>query len=91
MGINCNGMDTEKLEVDGIFVFMGQQPNTNMFKGIVDLDDDGYIIANQRMETNVPGVYAAGDVVQKQYRQITTAMSDGTVSALQVTKYLGRG
>ena len=60
--------ESERVAVDGIFVYMGQEPNTEMFSGVVELDEEGYILANERMETNVPGVYAAGDVVRKKLR-----------------------
>lgn len=79
---------TEKVEVDGIFVFIGQEPNTDLFKDLVELDDDGFILANSSMETNIKGVYAAGDVIQKTCRQITTAMADGTIAALSAEKYI---
>ncbi len=79
---------TEKLDVDGVFVYMGQKPNTALFKDVVTLDDDGFILADIGMETNIKGVYTAGDVVQKSYRQITTAMADGTVAALSAEKFI---
>ncbi|MCX5915864.1 MAG: NAD(P)/FAD-dependent oxidoreductase, partial [Deltaproteobacteria bacterium] len=74
--------------VDGIFVFIGQNPNTGLFHGIVNLDANGYVIAGPNMGTDVPGVYAAGDVVQKSYRYLTTAMADGTIAALAAEKYI---
>lgn len=73
---------------DGVFVYLGQRPSTEMFQGVVQLDEDGYIPVNRDMETNLPGVFAAGDVVPKRYRQITTAMADGTIAALNADKYL---
>lgn len=78
----------ESLYVDGVFVFIGQKPNTSLFHGLVDLDENGYIVARTNMETNVPGVYAAGDVVQKSHRYLTTAMADGTIAALAAEKYI---
>ncbi|WP_300668189.1 FAD-dependent oxidoreductase [Desulfoluna sp.] len=78
----------QEVSVDGIFVYMGQHPNTEMLRDCIDLDDSGYIVTGSRMETNISGVFAAGDVVQKIYRQITTAMADGTVAALAVERYL---
>jgi thioredoxin reductase (NADPH) len=59
-----------------------------MFRGIIDLDENGYILTGSNGETNVPGVYAAGDVVQKKHRYLTTAMSDGTIAALSAAKYI---
>ena len=85
----CNG-ETKIVDTDGIFVFMGQVPNTELYKNTVTLNDDGYVTANEEMETNLAGVYAAGDVRQKKYRQITTAMSDGTIAALSAEAYIRR-
>ena len=82
----CQEKDT--IYVDGVFVFIGQYANTQMFRGIVDLDAGGYILAGPNRETNVAGVYAAGDVVQKNYRYLTTAMADGTIAALAAGKYI---
>jgi thioredoxin reductase (NADPH) len=78
----------ESIYADGVFVFIGQRPNTSLFQGMVDLDAHGYIIAGSNMETNIPGVYAAGDVIQKNYRYLTTAMADGTIAAMTVENYL---
>jgi thioredoxin reductase (NADPH) len=78
----------ETLYVDGIFVFIGQKANTHLIHGLVDLDADHYVITGPNRETNIPGVYAAGDVVQKSYRYLTTAMADGTIAALAAEKYI---
>ena len=74
-------------EIDGIFCFIGQDPNTSVFENVLDMEH-GYIRVNADMETNIPGVFAAGDVTAKKYRQITTAMGDGTIAALQAGAYL---
>lgn len=81
-----SGKDTTE-KVDGIFCFIGQNPNTAVFEGKLDMNH-GYIRVNADMETSVPGVFAAGDVTDKKYRQITTAMGDGTIAALQAGAYL---
>ena len=73
---------------DGIFVFMGQQPGTEAFRGQITLDDSGYIRTDEYMATNLPGVFAAGDVRPKKYRQITTAMADGTIAALEAERFI---
>jgi len=78
----------ESLYVDGVFVFIGQKANTDLFHGLLDLDAHHYVITGPHRETNVPGVYAAGDVVQKSYRYLTTAMADGTIAALAAEKYI---
>ena len=85
---NVETGQSECFETDGIFVFMGQKPNTDFLTNVIDLDKQGYIEVNEKMETNLKGVYAAGDVTPKMYRQITTAMSDGTIASLSVVKYL---
>jgi thioredoxin reductase (NADPH) len=74
-----------RLERDGIFVFVGLAPNTTFLKNTpIKLTQHGYIITNSLMETNINGVYAAGDVRDKKHRQITTAVGDGTIAALEV-------
>lgn len=74
--------------VDGIFVFIGQEPNTTVLKGSVEMDKHGYVLTDADMHTNIVGVYAAGDSNSKKYRQITTAMSDGTIAAMEAVSYL---
>jgi thioredoxin reductase (NADPH) len=78
----------EEITADGIFVFIEQMPNTKILDGIVDLDSSGYILTDSLMHTNCPGVFAAGDVAAKKYRQLTTAMSDGTIAALEAVKFV---
>lgn len=80
--------EKETIEVDGVFVFMGQNPTTEFLKGIVDLDDYGYVLAREDMSTNIPGVFSAGDLNRKQFRQLTTAMNDGTIAALVCERYV---
>lgn len=82
-----NGEET-KMPVDGVFVLIGLDPNTKMLEGIIDLDDMGYIITDENMQTNVPGVYAAGDVRKKLLRQIVTACADGAIAATAAEKYI---
>lgn len=78
-----------RLERDGIFVFVGLAPNTTFLKNIpIQLTKHGYIITNSLMETNINGVYAAGDVRDKKHRQITTAVGDGTIAALEVVHHI---
>jgi thioredoxin reductase (NADPH) len=79
---------SERMAVDGLFVFIGQRPNTGMLADRIALDKGGYIEADPLMHTSCPGVFAAGDVVAKKYRQLTTAMSDGTIAALEAVKYI---
>ncbi len=83
-------MKREEVHVDGVFVFVGQKANTDLFRGLIDLDSNGYILTGPNQETSLRGVYAAGDVVQKRYRYLTTAMADGSVAALEAAKYIRR-
>lgn len=82
---------TEKeLLVDGIFVNIGVIPNTDLFKGQINMDDNGRILAGEDCRTNIPGVFAAGDVRTKEVRQLTTAAADGTTAALLAGQYLAK-
>ncbi|KAB3529188.1 thioredoxin-disulfide reductase [Alkaliphilus serpentinus] len=72
----------------GIFVFVGYNPQTEIFKGILDMDAVGYFITDDNMKTNVPGVFAAGDCRVKTLRQVVTAVSDGAIAAVQAEKYI---
>lgn len=76
------------LKADGIFIFVGMKPNTDLFNDTLAYDDWGYVKANEDMETNIKGVYVVGDLRSKKYRQITTAVADGTIAAIAVTKEL---
>ncbi|MGW8316371.1 MAG: NAD(P)/FAD-dependent oxidoreductase [Bacteroidales bacterium] len=80
--------DRSRLKVDGVFIFVGYMPNTTSLKGIVELNKRQEILVNDRLETSIPGVFAAGDCVPKRYRQVTTAVADGTVAALGVSEFL---
>lgn len=77
---------TKTLETDGIFVFVGMKPNTDMIKDPLETDDWGYIKVDDEMRTSIHGVYAVGDVISKKYRQITTAVGDGTIASIACTK-----
>lgn len=91
---NVKTGETRKVEADpddgmfGLFGFIGTVPNSEVFKGAVDMDERGYIKADEDMHTNVPGVYAAGDVRIKSLRQVVTAAADGAIAAVQVERSL---
>ena len=72
----------------GIFVFAGYEPATALVKGIADLDEYGYIVTDRNQKTNVDGLYAAGDVCQKNLRQVVTATSDGAIAATELERYV---
>ncbi|MDR1863245.1 MAG: FAD-dependent oxidoreductase [Treponema sp.] len=78
------------VEVDGCFLFIGYIPNTRIFEGLLDLSPPGYIRTNENMETNVPGIFAAGDVREKTLRQLATSVGDGAVAAYMAERYISR-
>lgn len=78
---NIDTGELSDLETNGVFVFIGTVPHTDFLKGKVDLDDRGYIITNDMMETDVPGVYGVGDARVKYLRQVVTAASDGAIAS----------
>ncbi|MCH8975407.1 MAG: thioredoxin-disulfide reductase [Thaumarchaeota archaeon] len=84
---NTQSNEKSTLEVGGVFVAIGHEPNTKLFAGQVELDDQGYIVLKNRTETNVPGVFAAGDVHDHRYRQAVTAAGYGCMAAIDVDKY----
>jgi thioredoxin reductase (NADPH) len=79
---------TDTLEVGGLFVAIGHEPNTKLFQGQIDLDGQGYIALKNHTQTNVQGVFAAGDVHDHRYRQAITAAAFGCMAAIDVDKYL---
>ena len=80
--------DARRLELDGLFISIGREPATELFRRQLELDNQGYIVAGERTETNLRGVFAAGDVRTKAVRQIITAASDGAVAAHYAEEYL---
>ena len=77
-----------KLVSDGVFIFIGMKPNIDLFRDNLKLDRWDYIKTDEDMRTSLPGVYAVGDVISKKYRQITTAVADGTIAAMAIAKEL---
>lgn len=78
----------ETVACDGVFVSIGRKPVTDIFDDQIELDPDGYVIADESTKTNIQGVYAAGDVRTKALRQVVTAVSDGAVAAYQAENYI---
>lgn len=81
--------ELKTLTTDGIFVFIGQKPNLEMFGHELELDQWGYIKTDEDKRTNISDVFAVGDVTSKKYRQITTAIADGTIAAIAITREIG--
>ena len=77
-----------EIKIDGTFIFVGYQPNTESLTDLVQLNDRKEIMVDSDMKTNLEGVFAAGDCIAKKYRQVTTAVAEGTIAALSASKYL---
>jgi thioredoxin reductase (NADPH) len=94
-GIELKNVKTDAksvLPVQGVFVFIGYRPNSELAKDVLELDKWGFVVTDNNMQTSVPGVFAAGDIRSKQLRQVATAVGEGASAAFQVQKYLeGQG
>jgi thioredoxin reductase (NADPH) len=87
-GINLRGSTEQLLPVSAVFPFIGSVPNTSFITFAETLDANGYLICNGNMETSVPGLYGAGDVIVKSLRQIVTATSDGAIASFNANKFI---
>ncbi|MBI5789411.1 MAG: thioredoxin-disulfide reductase [Candidatus Schekmanbacteria bacterium] len=85
---NVKSGETSRIDAGGVFVFVGMNPNTNFLNNLIPLDEDGFIITDEKMATGIPGIYAAGDVRSKDVRQIASAVGDGAIAGVMVEKYL---
>ena len=79
------------LAVSGVFLYVGLQPNTAFLRGKLQLDAQGYVVTDERMATDVPGVFAAGDVRAKPLRQVASAVADGALAAVMADHYIHEG
>jgi len=80
--------DISEMKIDGVFIFIGYVPNTESLEGLIELNQWKEIVVDKDMKTSIPGVFAAGDSIQKKYRQVTTAVADGTIAALSAADYI---
>jgi thioredoxin reductase (NADPH) len=88
--INNKTRKTHDISVTGVFIAIGHTPNSNLFKGVLNMDETGYLITKGKTtKTNLPGVFAAGDIQDKEYRQAVTAAGTGCMAALDAERYLG--
>jgi len=85
---NVKTNEVKEVQTEGIFLFVGISPKTQFLKGLVQMDEGGYILTNENCETSVKGIFAAGDCRKKLLRQVTTAVGDGATAAFAVEKYL---
>ena len=87
--VNNKSNEKQEIPVTGVFIAIGHKPNTDLFKGVLDMDDVGYLITKGKStKTNLPGVFASGDVQDKEYRQAITAAGTGCMAALDAERYL---
>jgi thioredoxin reductase (NADPH) len=80
--------DQREQEIDGVFIFIGHKPNTSLFAGKLEMDKNGYLVVDNRMQTNIPGVYAAGEVADPHFRQVITSAGMGAAAAIQANHFL---
>lgn len=85
---NTQTGEESTLEADGLFIFIGHSPNTDLFRGQLEMSSLGYLKINDRMETSVPGVYAAGEAADPHFRQVVTSAGMGAAAAIQATRFL---
>ncbi len=87
---NKENGESKEMDTDGIFVYIGMEPNTSLFKDVLNISEYGYIMTDNSMATNIPGVFAAGDIRDKEIRQISTAVGDGTIAGIMAERYISR-
>lgn len=90
-GVTLHNVKTDEekfFSTEGVFIFIGHTPNTELFKGQLELDDEGYIVINKVMETSISGIFAAGEVADPTFRQVITSAGMGAAAAIQATRYL---
>jgi len=90
-GVRLRNLKTgkeERLGTDGVFIYVGHFPNSDLFRGQLTMDDRGYLIADKQMMTSVPGVFAAGEIQDPVYRQVTTSVGQGAAAGMMVERWL---
>lgn len=85
---NVKTGETKAMETDGVFIFIGHYPNSKFLVGQLAMDEEGYVITDERYRTSVPGVYAAGEIQDSHFRQIATSVGQGTGAAMELEKWL---
>jgi thioredoxin reductase (NADPH) len=85
---NVKTGEESELKTDGVFIFIGHIPNTELYQGQIEMDENGYVVADKFMETSVPGVFAAGEVADSRFRQVITSAGMGAAAAMQAIHFL---
>jgi len=85
---NVKDGSQKQLLVDGVFVFIGHKPNNDLYKGEVAIDEKGYIVVDNKMQTNIPGIFAAGEAADSEFKQVITSAGMGAAAAISASRYL---
>lgn len=85
---NKKSGEVSDFPVDGLFVFIGHSPNTQLFKGALEMDEKGYLLSDEKMQTSVAGVFAAGEATDSHFRQVVTSAGMGAAAAIEATRFL---
>jgi len=85
---NVKTGEKTQIPVRGVFIFVGYSPNSELAKGVLELDEYGYVLSNNDMETSIPGVFAVGDIRSKALRQVSTAVGEGATAAFMAEKFV---
>lgn len=86
---NVKTKELTEIKADGVFAYVGYSPNSELFKDLIEVDGQGYIVSDENMKTTVSGIFVAGDVRKKMLKQVITAAADGAVAAISAEKYIG--
>lgn len=85
---NVKNNKREDLNVDGIFVFIGHKPNNDLYQGQIEIDEKGYIVVDKKMQTSIPGIFAAGEAADSEFKQVITSAGMGAAAAISASRYL---
>ena len=85
---NVKSLQTRMIKERGVFFYVGLIPHTEFLEGVVELDEEGYVLTDENMATSASGIFAAGDVRQKRVRQVATAVGDGAMAAVAAERYI---
>ena len=85
---NLQTGETSELKTDGVFIYIGHLPNNALFKGKLEMDEEGYLVTDRLMRTSVPGAFAAGEIQDHRFRQVATSVGQGVAAALETEKYI---
>jgi thioredoxin reductase (NADPH) len=85
---NKETSEISEMQTEGIFIFIGHIPNTDLYRGVLEMDERGYLVVDRYMQTKIPGVYAAGEVADSHFRQVITSAGMGAAAGMQAIRFL---